>query len=190
MLKLPHSKKTRPAAHAPKGSMRAAGKGERLGRLWVDVGEAAEPRMTVQAFFDPAGHSHWTASPFYGSCAGRMPRPALVLLCPRRACPDNKPAPFSRLRSGASQPHYPRRTASPASPSVWSSGLISRPASARADKYITRIPASARRAFSFSILDHPARGSMPFPFKRARQQEPAAFPRSILDAVKAFYATE
>ncbi|KAI9057478.1 hypothetical protein FKP32DRAFT_1615305 [Trametes sanguinea] len=31
---------------------------------------------------------------------------------------------------------------------------------------------------------------MPFPFKRSRQQEPAAFPRSILDAVKAFYATE
>ncbi|KAI1794799.1 hypothetical protein LXA43DRAFT_883031 [Ganoderma leucocontextum] len=31
---------------------------------------------------------------------------------------------------------------------------------------------------------------MPFSFKRARQQEPAAFPRSILDAVKAFYATE
>ncbi|TBU42894.1 hypothetical protein BD309DRAFT_865424 [Dichomitus squalens] len=31
---------------------------------------------------------------------------------------------------------------------------------------------------------------MPFSFKRARQQEPAAFPRSILDAVKSFYATE
>ncbi|KAH9890075.1 hypothetical protein C8Q73DRAFT_149870 [Cubamyces lactineus] len=31
---------------------------------------------------------------------------------------------------------------------------------------------------------------MPFPFKRSRQHEPAAFPRSILDAVKAFYATE
>ena len=31
---------------------------------------------------------------------------------------------------------------------------------------------------------------MPFPFKRARQQEPAAFPRSIIDAVKSFYATE
>ncbi|EIW51538.1 uncharacterized protein TRAVEDRAFT_54474 [Trametes versicolor FP-101664 SS1] len=30
----------------------------------------------------------------------------------------------------------------------------------------------------------------PHPFKRSRQQEPAAFPRSILDAVKAFYATE
>ncbi|KAI0632068.1 hypothetical protein C8Q77DRAFT_1060642 [Trametes polyzona] len=33
---------------------------------------------------------------------------------------------------------------------------------------------------------------MPFPspFKRSRQHEPAAFPRSILDAVKAFYAIE
>ncbi|KAI0820431.1 hypothetical protein BC628DRAFT_857661 [Trametes gibbosa] len=33
---------------------------------------------------------------------------------------------------------------------------------------------------------------MPFPspFKRSRQHEPAAFPRSILDAVKAFYAVE
>ncbi|RDX50216.1 hypothetical protein OH76DRAFT_1402677 [Lentinus brumalis] len=31
---------------------------------------------------------------------------------------------------------------------------------------------------------------MPFPFKRARKQEPAAFPRSILDAVKSFYAVE
>ncbi|KAI0712645.1 hypothetical protein C8Q76DRAFT_797480 [Earliella scabrosa] len=31
---------------------------------------------------------------------------------------------------------------------------------------------------------------MPFSFKRARQQEPAAFPRSILDAVKSFYAVE
>ncbi|KAI8978851.1 hypothetical protein BD414DRAFT_538760 [Trametes punicea] len=31
---------------------------------------------------------------------------------------------------------------------------------------------------------------MPFSFKRSRQDEPAAFPRSILDAVKAFYATE
>lgn len=73
-----------------------------------------------------------------------MPRPALVLLCPRRECPDNKPAPFSRLRSGPSQPQYHRRTASPASLALWS--FISRqPSSARADKYLTRIPASARR---------------------------------------------
>ncbi|KAI0780698.1 hypothetical protein BD413DRAFT_464159 [Trametes elegans] len=31
---------------------------------------------------------------------------------------------------------------------------------------------------------------MPLPFKRSRQDEPTAFPRSILDAVKSFYATE